>query len=126
MAVWLAFQRSWFKRVLLAAAVIAVLVALYALLGFLAVPHVVRSELTGYLDTHYHRRVALGDIRFNPFTLTLDVRGLSVPDADGTPMIGADLLHVELSIASLWRRAASFRDIRIERPFVRAIVRPDG
>ncbi|HEY2590918.1 MAG TPA: DUF748 domain-containing protein, partial [Steroidobacteraceae bacterium] len=122
----LASQRPWAKRLLLTAAVIAVLVGLYALAGFLVVPHVLRSELTGYVDTHYHRRLALGDIRFNPFTLTLDARDLSVPDTDGSPMVGAGLLHVELSIASLWRRAASFRNIFIERPFARAIVRPDG
>ncbi|MGH8218281.1 MAG: DUF748 domain-containing protein [Steroidobacteraceae bacterium] len=114
------------KRLLLTAAIVAVLVGLYALAGFLAVPHVLRSELVSYIDTHYHRRLALGDIRFNPFTLTLDVRNLSLPDADGTPMVGAGLLHVELSIASVWRRAASFRDILIERPFAHVVVRPDG
>jgi len=119
-------QRPGVKRLLLAAAVVVVLVGLYALAGFLAVPHVLRSELVGYVDTHYHRRLALGDIRFNPFTLTLEVRDASVPDADGSPMVGAGLLHVELSIASLWRRAASFRHVLIERPFARAIVRPDG
>ena len=122
----LASQRPWVKRVLIAATIVAALVGLYALAGFVAVPHVLRSELTGYVDTHYHRRLALGEIRFNPFTLTLDARDLSLPDADGTPMVGASLLHVEVSIASLWRRAASFRNILIERPFARVVVRPDG
>lgn len=123
---WLAFQRRWLKRVLLAASVLIVLAGLYAVAGFLVVPHLVRSQLTDYAASHYHRRIALGDIRFNPFTLTLDVRDLALPDADGAPMVGAGRLHVELSIASLWRRAMSFRDILIERPFARAIVRPDG
>ena len=122
----LASQPPWVKRLLLAAAIVAVLVGLYALAGFVVVPRVLRSELTGYVDTHYHRRLALGDIRFNPFTLRLDVRDVSVPDADGSPMVGAGLLHVELSTASLWRRAASFRDILIERPFAHVIIRPDG
>ncbi|HYK24682.1 MAG TPA: hypothetical protein VEV18_00370, partial [Steroidobacteraceae bacterium] len=123
---WLASQRPWVKRLLLTAAIVAVLVGVYALVGFFAVPRILRSELTGYVDTHYHRRVALGDIHFNPFTLTLDLRDLSVPDADGRPMVGAGLLHVELSTASLWRRAASFRNVLIERPFARVIIRPDG
>lgn len=122
----LTLQRPWLKRALLVASGLVVLVGLYAVAGFLVVPHVLRSELTGYVASHYHRRIALGDIRFNPFTLTLDVREFSLPDADGTPMVGAGLLHVELSIASLWRRAMSFRHILIERPFAHAIVRPDG
>ncbi|HUN74770.1 MAG TPA: DUF748 domain-containing protein [Steroidobacteraceae bacterium] len=41
-------------------------------------------------------------------------------------MVGAGGLHVQLGLASLWRRAASFSEIVLDRPFVHVLIRPDG
>ena len=59
------------------------LVVLYAVAGFWAVPHFLRSGLTDFVSTHYKRQLALGEIRFNPFTFKLDVSDFSLPDSDG-------------------------------------------
>jgi hypothetical protein len=114
------------RRAIRASTIVAAVAALYALAGFVAVPRIVRSELTGYAAAHYHRRLSLGEIHFNPFTLRLDVSRISFPDADSSPMVGADALHITLGIASLWRRGASFREIILDRPFAHVIVRRDG
>ncbi len=119
-------RKPWVRRLALATAVIAVLVGAYALAGFVGVPHWLRSGLQSYVASHYRRQLSLGDIRFNPFTLTLDARDISFPDADSTPMLGAGGLHVQLQLASLWRRGPSFSEIVLTRPFVRALVRRDG
>ncbi len=116
----------WIKRVLIATVALAVLVGVYAAAGFLGVPHWLREGSADYVRTHYQRTLALGEIHFNPFTLTLDVRDISLPDADTTPMLGAHELRVQLAVASLWRRAASFREIVLDGPFARVLVRPDG
>src|SRR5262249_54532094 len=71
------------RRWLILSAVILVLVAAYAAFGFLGVPHLVRSNLESFVSTHYSRHIAVGDIRFNPFTLTLEIRAVSLPDTDG-------------------------------------------
>src|SRR5262249_19155502 len=51
---------------------------------------------------------------------------LVLPDADGQTLLSFEHLHVTLQLASLWRLGASFGDIRLERPYVRAVIRPDG
>ncbi len=119
-------RKPWVRRLAFAAAVIVVLVGAYALAGFVGVPHWLRSGLQNYVASHYRRQLSLGDIRFNPFTLTLDARDISFPDVDSTPMLGAGGLHVQLQLASLWRRGPSFSEIVLTRPFVRALVRHDG
>ena len=103
----------------------ALLLGAYAAAGFLAVPHFARQWASGFVRTHYARTLTIGDIRFNPFTLKLDVTGVALPDADGRTMLSFDHLHVGLQLASLWRLGPSFSEILLERPYVRAVIRPD-
>ncbi|MGN6454209.1 MAG: DUF748 domain-containing protein, partial [Steroidobacteraceae bacterium] len=115
-----------YRRYLIGIAIVLVLVGVYAAAGFLAVPYLIRKNAVDFVRTHYHRTLAIGDIRFNPFTLALDMRQLTLPDANGQTLLSFEHLHVTLQLASLWRLGASFRDIVLERPYVRAVVRPDG
>ena len=111
---------------LVASAAIAGLLAIYAAAGFLLVPRVLRSELTDFVSSHYHRQLTLGEVRFNPFTLRLELNGISFPDADSKPMLGVGRLTIVASVASLWRRGASLSQIVLQQPFVRVLVRSDG
>src|SRR5580704_9571489 len=114
------------KRYVIALSIVVFLVALYTVAGFWAVPHFLRSGLTDFVSTHYKRKLSLGEIRFNPYTFTLDVADLSLPDSDGEPMVAFGRLHVDLEIISLLRLGPSFHEIVLERPLVRTVVRRDG
>ena len=113
------------RRWLISAAVVVVLIGAYATFGFFGVPRLLRSNLDSFVSTHYSRSVSIGDIRFNPFTLTLEIRAFSLPDADGQPMLGFSRLFVNLGIVSLWRRGPSFQEIALEDPFER-VADPPG
>ena len=115
-----------YRRYLIGLAILLVLVAAYAAAGFLAVPYFARKAAVDFVRTHYGRALTIGEVRCNPFTLTLDVSGLALPDADGRPLLAFEHLHVRLQLASLWRLGPSFRDILLEQPYVRAVIRPDG
>ena len=115
-----------YRRYIIAAVILLVLVGVYALAGFWAVPHFGRSAAQNFVKTHYGRTLSLGEIRFNPFTLELDISDLSLPDADGKVLLSFGHLHVDLQIASLWRLGPSFREILLDKPYVRALIRRDG
>jgi Domain of Unknown Function (DUF748) len=115
-----------YRRHLIILAVVVVLVGLYALLGFLAVPHFARKGAEDFVRQHYGRTLSIGEIHFNPFNFDLDIVRLSLPDADGQPMLAFQRLHVDLELATLWRFAPSFREILLEQPYVRAVLRPGG
>jgi uncharacterized protein involved in outer membrane biogenesis len=115
-----------YRRYIIALAVVFLLVCLYAAAGFLAVPYFARKLAVDFVRSHYARTLTLGEIHFNPFTLTLDVRGARLPDADGQTLLSFERLHVETRFASLWRFAPSFREIVLEQPYVRAVLRPGG
>lgn len=114
------------RRYVIALSIVVLLLAAYAVAGFWAAPHFVRSGLSEFVSAHYKRKLTVGDIRFNPFTFTLDVGDFSLPDSDGRPMLEFGRLHVNLEAISLFRFAPSFREIVLERPVVRAVIRPDG
>lgn len=114
------------RRYVIALSIVVLLVALYAVAGFWAVPHFLRSGVSDFVSSHYKRTVALGDIRFNPFTFKLDISDFSLPDRDGQPMLAFGRLHVDLELVSLFKLGPSFREIELERPLIRTVVRPDG
>ena len=52
--------------------VIAALLLLYTLGGFLLVPHVARSAIIGYVQKNMGgRHASIGELKFNPFTFTV-------------------------------------------------------
>jgi len=114
------------RRLLLWGIITLALVALYAGFGFYGVPALIRSQGSAFVTQKYQRVLQLGDIHFNPFTLELDVRDFAFPDRDGKPMLGAQRLYVNLQLASLWNRGATFKDIQLEHPSVHAQLRTDG
>jgi uncharacterized protein involved in outer membrane biogenesis len=109
-----------------AAAIPVALVGLYALLGFKVAPSIVRDQAQAFVREHYQRELAIGAVAIHPFKLQAEVRDLALPDADGRPMLGFQRLFVDFEIASLWNRAFTFKDVTIEAPLLRAVVRPDG
>ncbi len=114
------------RRLLLWVVLPVVLVGLYALFGFVGVPHIVRSQASKFVGDHYNRRLTVGDIRFNPFTLKLEIGDLSLPDADGRPMLGFHQLVVDLTLASIWRRGPDFEAILLDQPFASVVIKRDG
>ena len=114
------------RRYVIASSIVVFLLVLYTVAGFWAVPHFLRSGATDFVSTHYGRKVTLGDIRFNPYTFTLDITDFSLPDSDGQPMLGFGRLHVDLEAVSLFKLGPTFREIVLERPLVRAVIRHDG
>ncbi|HEY6457075.1 MAG TPA: DUF748 domain-containing protein [Steroidobacteraceae bacterium] len=114
------------RRLILWGAIAVLVVAVYAGFGFYGVPALIRSQGSAFVTQKYQRTLQLGEIRFNPFTLELDVRNFAFPDVDGKPMLAAQRLYVNLQLASLWNRGATFQDIQLEHPQVHAQLRTDG
>ena len=117
------FLRS---RVFRLGALVAVLLGLYAWAGFWLAPRIIRSQAISFVHENYHRELQIGAVRVQPFWLQLEVRDLAFPDSDGQPMLALRRFMVDFELSSLWHRAYVFREVIIEAPGVRTVVRPDG
>ncbi len=88
------------------------LFAAYVLAGFYLVPGLVRSTATNWVRTNLDKPIALGEIKFNPLTFTLDVDDIALPSATmgaRTPMVAAAHVRVGFSILSLFRVGLSLQ-----------------
>jgi hypothetical protein len=108
------------------AAIMAALLGLYALAGFVLVPRLLRAELMKEIPATLGVTPAVGEIHFNPFTFRLEVRdfSLSVPGSD--TLLGFQRLFVDFELSSIWHRAYTFASIDIAAPTINAIVAHDG
>ncbi len=116
---WLRRRRKW-----VAAAIAAVLA--YTLAGFLLVPWVISSQIRSRVRTLLDREATVEEVRFNPFTLTAEIKGLKLLDRDGADLVALDLLRANVQVLGLLRRAIRFREIIVEHPVVSARILADG
>ncbi len=110
----------------IAAVAVLLIVALYAVAGFVLVPKLLRSQLMKQIPATLAVTPTVGEIRFNPLLFHLEVRDFSLAAPDGDKLIGFERLFVNFQLSSIIYRAYTFRNIDITAPFVNAIVAQDG
>ncbi|HYX65922.1 MAG TPA: DUF748 domain-containing protein [Burkholderiales bacterium] len=108
------------------AAIAAVLLLAYALAGFFLVPRLARTQLESFVAEKLQRRISIGEIRFNPFTLAADIDDLKLGEADGAPLLAFRHLRVDAELASLWRLGIVLKEVAFTAPEVDVVVAPDG
>jgi hypothetical protein len=101
-------------------------IILYALLGFVLAPHLITSYVARFSKETLKRQASIGEVRINPFLFTLDVKDFSLTESDGHPIIDFESLFVNFELSSLFRRAWTFADIRLEHPSLQISIEPDG
>jgi len=103
------------------------LIALYALAGFLLAPRLIRNALMADIPkTLPGIKPTVGEIHFNPFLLQLEIKDFSLADASGEKLLGFGRFFIDFEVSSLWHRAYSFANIDLGKPFVNAITAKDG
>ncbi|MEA3175906.1 MAG: hypothetical protein QOF42_3317, partial [Gammaproteobacteria bacterium] len=107
-------------------AVIAVLVGLYALAGFMLAPKLLRNALMQDVPKAVNAKPSVGEIRVNPFLFQIEIKDLSLTDPRGEKLLGFGRFFIDFELSSIWHRAYSFVNIDIDAPFVNAVIAEDG
>ena len=110
----------------IALSVAAALLAIYALAGFLWVPHLVRVNAQQYVADELGRSLTLGDVAFNPFTFRLSIDDAALSEKSGEVIAGFGSLVVNAELASIWQRAVVLKEVQLDAPDVNLVVQPDG
>jgi Domain of Unknown Function (DUF748) len=107
-------------------AVIALLIGVYALAGFVLAPKLLRSALMKDIPQALGVTPAIGEIRVNPFSFQLQVSDFSLSAPGGDKLLGFERLFVDFQLSSIWHREYTFASIDIIAPSVNAVVARDG
>ena len=110
----------------IALGIAAVLLVVYALAGFLWVPHLLRTQAQQYVVDELGRKLALGDVSFNPFTFRLGIRDAALSEQSGDAIAGFASLVVNAELASIWQRAVVLKEVQLDAPDVNLIVGRDA
>lgn len=108
------------------AIVFAVLLALYAFAGFVVLPAAARAYAMDYLRETYGHELAIGKLRFNPFTLRLRIENLTLDTAQRDRLLSFSLLDANVGWRSLAERALVLQALVLNQPFVHVHLRQDG
>jgi hypothetical protein len=93
-----------------------------ALLSYVAIPSYIKSIAIEQTEAHIGRKLALGEVRFNPLTLTLTANQVVLYDQDQTtPAFDAQEISASLSITSLLRLAPVFDEVKFVAPSVQIV-----
>ena len=99
------------------ALIVAIVLAVFGLLGFFAAPPIIRSQLQTRLTTLLGRPASVGAVHLNPFTLRLQLDQLHVADRDGhSPFVDVDRAVINASWASLFRLAPVLDELSLQHP----------
>ena len=107
---------DWFASWKLVSWRTAIVVAfvLYVLIGFLVVPWITERMITKVGQEKLGREITVENVQCNPFSLSLTIQGLNLPDRPGTTMLGFDEFYANLQPSSLFRWALTLKDLRID------------
>jgi hypothetical protein len=106
---------------------VLVLLLIFTIGGFVVVPHVLRGILTGQVATSLHRPVTVGTIRFNPYTLRLQVNDLRVAGhGDEKPLAAFAHLDLKAGWSSLFRIKPIVKEVTLDEPAINVVRKADG
>ena len=114
--------RRWRKLGIWAAAILL----LYTITGFFIVPAIIKSQMFKRLPAITHREAAIQSVRFNPFALSLTLRGFSLKETNGEVFNSFDEFYANFQLSSIFRRKWTFDEIHLKEPFIQITYRQDG
>jgi len=110
-------------KIAIAASVVA---AIYTIFGFVGLPLIVRSMLPDKLSEAINRKVSIGKVEVNPYSLTLNLKNLAVTDQDDKTFMSLDEFFVNFQIVSLFKKTLILKNVRISKPSLQIARHPDG
>jgi uncharacterized protein DUF748 len=105
---------------------IAVLFAVYNIVGFFVFPYALKKILLSKLPETLHREASIEAIRFNPYSFSLTIKGFGLKERQGQgTFIAFDELLINLQGRSLLRKALVIKEIKLVKPSINVIRNTD-
>src|SRR5215510_1709525 len=100
-------------------------VLVYTIVGFFILPPIIRSVAAKQIAKELGREVSIKKVKFNPFALSVTIRGLLIKDTNGQPFVSWDEVYVNFQLSSFLMKPWVFKEIRTTKPFVRLQLNKD-
>ncbi len=93
---------------------------IFTMVGFFVLPPVLKSILVKKLSETLHREVGIQQLKINPYSLSLTLKGFVIKDrVSSETFFSFDELYVNLQSLSALRMALILKEIRLKQPYIR-------
>ncbi len=107
--------------------IIAGLISFYAILGFFVIPWVIKAKLPEIIEEQTGKIGSITEARFNPFTLTLSLKGFEMKEPNDEKIIGLGELFINYGVVNSFAKLAVAVDgVRLTEPYANIKIRKDG
>jgi len=104
-----------------------IVIAIYILAGFFLIPYLGKYYANRYVEDELERRLALQELRFNPFTLKAEAHNLRLMEDNGSLIMGFAFFSADFDLlSSIANRAWTFSKIGLIDPEVHVIAEDGG
>ena len=104
--------------------ILLVLVVLYAVLGFVALPWWLERQVPERMSQHLGWQGSVDNIAVNPFALSLEVTGLKADDGGPQAVLHVERLYVNVGFWPLFQGISGIQEITLDQPGVRLDLLP--
>ncbi|MDR3629771.1 MAG: DUF748 domain-containing protein [Desulfocapsaceae bacterium] len=101
-------------------------ILLYALVGFIIAPRIIRWYAPKYIQQDLHCLAEIDRVRINPFSLSFEIDGFSLKQADGAPLAAFEKFFVKLKPSSLFHWAVVLKEMDLVQPVIHLVIEADG
>lgn len=107
--------------------IVVSLVSAYALLGFYALPALLKTKLPALIQEHTGRKASVGNIEFNPFELAASLHDFKMLEKNGTPFVSFEHFNFDFNgMRSIKTMAVVIDEISLKKPTVHLAKLKDG
>ncbi|HEY9132592.1 MAG TPA: DUF748 domain-containing protein [Dyella sp.] len=97
--------------------ILAIVIVLFGLFGFLAAPSIIKSQLQSRASSALGRPVTVGAVHLNPYTLRMQLDKLHIGEpGDKAPFVDVDSVVVDASWAAVFKRAPVLDEVTLQHP----------
>ncbi|WP_373036290.1 DUF748 domain-containing protein [Sulfurimonas sp.] len=105
--------------------IVIYLLSAYAILGFIVLPLVLKSQLVEIVQKETNAKISLESVFFNPFIFSLELNKIKLTDARDSHLISLKSIIINLEPHSLFRQAIHIKNIALEEPEITLIYKKD-
>ncbi|WP_294962169.1 DUF748 domain-containing protein [Sulfurimonas sp.] len=116
---------SWSLNVKKIQKLVIYLLSIYAILGFIALPLILKSQLIQIVQKETNAKLSLDSIYFNPFVFSLEINEIKLLDAKDSHLLSLKSILINLEPHSLFNSSIHVKNITLEDPDISLIYKKD-
>ncbi|HFD13533.1 MAG TPA: DUF748 domain-containing protein [Crenotrichaceae bacterium] len=106
---------------------IVIFLCLYSLVGFVLIPWLITSQTPVLIKQQLGREASLDAVKFNPYTLELDLNGFEMLEHDNQAFASFDHLYINYGFwSSISHFSVALQQVLLEKPYVHIDILKDG